>query len=368
MGKQKPVRLIMGDDEYRVQQAARQTIAVWVPADQIAMGLETIDAAQESTEAVCRALDQCREALLTPAFFGMVKTVWLRDAVFLGNPSTLGDSVKERLRHLAAWITTTTGESARLLVSAPKVDKRIAFFIACKKSADVLEFVIPDNTRKAEQYAREQLDVLLAEHGLRAAPAVATAMVARTGADTRQLANEVEKLHAYLGEKSVIQAADVYELVCASRQSIVWDFTDSIGSKDLAGSLRVLRRLLFQKEAPVRLLSMLDSFIRDMILYRHAIDCGWIRRADPSGNTVKWIDLPPEVDGLFAQTMERDPRTTHPYRMGVLARTAAGMRMTQLLRWRELVLKTYRRLFSGNIPPEDHLELLLLEMLSITKN
>ncbi len=364
MAKSRTVRLIFGDDDYRVQESVQATLQEWVPDDQRALGLESIDGALDSADAVCRALEQCREALLTPAFFGMPKTVWLRDITFLAkHPALASESVKLRLRHLADWVAAGDDASMHLLMTANGVDKRTAFYLACKKSATILEFAVPQRSRQADQYAQEQLSKLLAQAELQASAPVKQAIIERAGTDTRQLANEVEKLRAYLGAQGKIPIQLVHDLLPASRQTIIWDFTDVIGRKDLPGALQILRRLLFQKETPVGLLGMLERFVRELILYRHAIDRRWIRRADARGTTVTWADLPPDVDTLFSETMDRDPRTANPYRMGILARTAASFPMQELIQWRHWIVQTYRRMFSGNIPPERQLELLLLQML-----
>lgn len=364
MAKAENVRLIFGDDDYRVQEAVHDTLQEWVPPEQRAMGLETVAGALDNADAVREALDQCLEALLTPAFFGAVKTVWLRDVTFLEKHPSLGvDSVKKKLRRLAEWIAEAKGGNARLLLSASGIDKRTAFFLACKKTADVREYTVPSRPRDADKYAQQQLSALLRQRNLRATSPVMNLIIERAGVDTWQLSNEVEKLRAYLGQESAVTADAVNDLVSASRQSIIWEFTDTIGSRDLAAALRVLRQLLFQKETPVRLLGMLDGFIRELILYRHAVHRRWVRRGGSGGGTAVWADLPPEVEQVLGECMDRDPRKANPYRMGVLARTAASISMARLLQWRELIVQTYQRMFSGNIPPEQHLELLLLRML-----
>ncbi len=363
MADTKNVRLIFGDDDYRVQQAVHDTLQEWAPPEERAMSLEAIEGALDSADAVREALDRCLEALLTPAFFGAVKTVWLRDVSFLGkHPALNHDAVKQRLRRLAEWIAGAENAGARLLISALGVDKRTAFFIACKKTADIQEYAVPSRPRDAEKYALQQLAALLRQQNLRAASPVMNRIVERAGSDTRQLANEVEKLRAYLGQDSVVSGESVAEVVSASRQSIIWEFTDTVGRRDLPAALRVLRQLLFQKETPVRLLGMLDGFLRELILYRHAVHRRWVRRIG-SGITVAWNDVPPEVEEVLSECMDRDPRKANPYRMGILAQTAATLSMSRLLQWRALIVQTYQRMFSGNIPPEQHMELLLLRML-----
>ncbi len=363
MADSRNVRLIFGNDDYRVQQAIHDTLQEWVPAEERAMSLEPIEGSLDSIDAVRDALDGCLEALLTPAFFGAVKTVWLRDVSFLEkHPALNNDSVKQRLRRLAQWIAGAGDAQARLLISASGIDKRTAFFIACKKTADVQEYAVPSRPRDAEKYALQQLTALLRQQNLRAASSVTNRIVERAGSDTRQLANEVEKLRAYLGQESVVTEESVADVVSASRQSIIWEFTDTVGRRELPEALRVLRQLLFQKEAPVRLLGMLDGFLRELILYRHAVHRRWVRRTG-AGVPVAWNDLPPEVEEVLSECMDRDPRKANPYRMGILAQTAATIPMSRLLQWRGLIVQTYQRMFSGNIPPEQHMELLLLRML-----
>jgi len=360
----KPVHLIHGGDEYLVTAKAKNLAEKLVPVEQRALGLEVVEGAATTVEEAVRAIVQCLEALCTVGLFGGSKVVWLRDAAFLSDaPPGKSDAVKSRVDELAQLIKAGLSEGQVLIVSAPKVDKRFAFYKACVANGEVQEFAVSDKAYANEKTARERLQTMLRKRGLRMAEAAVSAFMEKVGTDTRQLVNEVEKLTVFLGEEKTVTVRDVEAVTSASRGAIAWDLADSVGERDLSRAVKVVRQLLFQKESPIRLVSSIGGRIRELIVYREAMDKGWLQvQRQGRGMSVQWAKLPAEAESAL-KAMPRNPRDVHPFRAGKLAEQAALFTAGKLRKCQAAVMEAHGKLVTTALPKPTILELLLVDII-----
>lgn len=352
--------LVFGD-EYLASAKAREIVGALVPEEDRSLGLEIIDGRAETGEAAVSAINACVEALHTMGFLGQPKVVWLRDASFLseagvGRTQLVKESVEGLARELGAGLVP----SQVLLVSAPKVDKRYALYKTCKKAGEIHEFAIPDRPHVAARQAAETARAAFAKAGLEITDDALQLFVERVGADTRLIVNEVGKLSVYLGEEKTAACEDVKTMVSIAREVPAWDLADAFGDKDLPRALSILRQLLFQREVPVRLIATIEGRIRDLMIYREALDRRWLVR---QGGRTAWADVPAEVADVFGNSLRNDPRKTHPYRAGILAGQAAGFSRRELARCQRAAAEAHEKLVSGSTPAEMVLEHLLIRCL-----
>ncbi|MDD4872764.1 MAG: DNA polymerase III subunit delta [Kiritimatiellae bacterium] len=359
------VYLIYGD-EYLVSSSAKEKVESLVPRENQVFGLEIIDGNADSVDAAVNAVDKCREALQTVGFMGGNKVVWFRDVNFLYD-SVTGRSqfVKERVEGLAAFIKDGLPDGQKLVVTSPKVDKRYAFYKACKEAGDVHEFAVPDKAYMAEKQAMQTVFDCFKKAGLRIDEDVAHVFLVKVGTDTRQIVNEIEKLAVYLGNRKEVSANDIQAVVSSSREALAWDLADAFGKRDLKLAISVLRQLLFQKESAIGLIIALENRVRDLMIYREAIDNGWlVVRSGSRGSTAEWGDVPPDIEENFSQDFKTDPRSIHPFRVGIIADQARRFSQRELQKCRKAVLDAHEKLVSRNIPELTILEPLLVRMLS----
>ncbi|VVB84651.1 DNA polymerase III, delta subunit [uncultured archaeon] len=100
-------------------------------------------------------------------------------------------------------------------------------------------------------------------------PDAARELVDSLGADMLLIANELEKLILYVGEKKRITLGDVETLVLAAKQRSLYELTDAISAKDRARALAVLEGLLTAsegEEAAIGHLYMLAKTFRQMLV------------------------------------------------------------------------------------------------------
>ena len=359
------VYLIFGQDDYQSGAKARAVVDGLVPPDRQAFGLECIDGCAGVVDEAVACLSLCRESLNTVGFFNANKVTWLKDASFLGE-DVLGRSasVKDRVNDLAAAIKAGLPDGVSLVVTATQVSKRSAFYKACAKAGDVHEFAVSEKAWEADRSSRQQLSEGLKRLGLRMSRDAADAFLGKVGADTRQIVNELEKLSLYMGkDRQDVRTADIAAVTCASREAVAWDLVDAFGERNLARALAVVRRLLFQKESPIGLVLTLGRRVRDLLLYREALDRGWLRlRESGRGVQPDWGDVPPDIDAAL-ESLNKDPRQAHPFYAGKLAAQARRFSGAELRVCSLLVQETHSRLVTSRLPQSVALELLLVQAL-----
>lgn len=356
--------MVMGGDEYRVSERAREIVdALVAPADRV-FGLDVVDGDVATVADAVTALDACLAALRTVGFMNSRKTVWLRNCAFLSDsPASRSESTRLALAELAACLKDGLPEGVTLVVSAGKVDKRGAFYKACKQLGEVVEFAIPDRAYLAERGARDVLASELKRQRVRMGRAAADAFLGRVGTETRCIANELEKLVVSIGNRREIGVDDVRAVTSWARETPAWDLADAVGRRDLGQALLLLRQLLFQGQSHMRLLNVLETRIRELMVYREALDREWLA-SGTERSPARWREVPEEVDRALAGALSRDPRTAHPFRGNILAGQAAGFSSARLLRCHVLVRGALRAAVSSRIAPQVIVELALVKMLT----
>lgn len=151
----------------------------------------------------------------------------------------------------------------------PKVDVRKGFYKDLGKSAATVVFwplfdnEIPTWIRKRVHQGEKQID-----H-----KALGT-LQNLVGANLRALANEIDKLIIYTGERTTISQKDVERVVGLTKSSSVFDLTGSVAEKRLNDSLRILHSLLEGGESGVSIVSVLTRHFATLTKVRHLFGQG----------------------------------------------------------------------------------------------
>jgi DNA polymerase-3 subunit delta len=361
-----PVHLIFGNDEYVVSTLAREYVRKLVPPEEEALGLEIVDGAAVTVEEARLALKKCIEAVSTLGFFGNRKVIWFRDVNFLSD-TVVGKSqtVKELVTALAGLIQEGLPPGQVLVVSSPKVDKRYAFYKACKSRGTLEEHSVSEKAYAAEREAAERLRGMLKKAKLQMDGSTQQVFLSRVGTDTRQLVNEVQKLAIFVGPGGGVGMKDVEAVTCSSREAAAWDLADALGNRDLPGALRIVRQLLFQKENPIRLIMGIQGRLRELMIYRDGLERGWLTESGMGRRrSLQWGAVPPDIEVLFTEAYLRDPRATHPFRVGLLAGQAGKFTPDQLRQAYDMAVAAHEELVSSSMAPQMVLEMLLLRLLA----
>lgn len=343
------VYFFCGNDEYLVGLNARKKVDGLCPAAEQSLTLETIDGGVSKIDDAVSAIDQCLAAFRTMGLFGGKKVVWLRDASFLKNAVIMKNAdVKRLLADLAGDLRAGLAADQYLIISAPGIDKRSAFYKVLKDVVDIQEYDIPERDYEARPVALKRSITLFKREGYDIDGAAVELFIDRTGFETRQIMNEVEKLVLYKGDDRRITIADVQLMTSSSGEAVAWDFTDAVASRKLGDAIRIYRQLLFQKQTAVGLIIQLESLFQNLLRFREYMEAGWLRM---NGNRIQWAS-DPEIDEYFAGMLD-DPRTMHWFRSSKIANQAATYTVRRLEASKTLIVDTHERMLSGGSIPHD---------------
>lgn len=358
------VHLYVGDDEFAVRTAASVLLDTLVPEADRAFGLEVVEGQAGNSEEALLSLRRCEEAFLTRGFLMTgAKVVWWRSVTFLADGQTAQvDDVKAKVKAFAQMLKEVEGEGNILVITAPKVDRRSMLFKVCSERYSLREFAVPEKSAEAGRYAQSTVVQELTARGLRANREVVDRFLARAGSDSRQIAGEVEKLSLYVHGRRDVTVDDVDAIVSASAESAMWDIQDAVGRRDLGYGLRVLRNLLDQRESPIGIVTMILNRLKELQVYREALDRGWLQFA-PGGKMAEWGGMEPEVEAQVTYVLRKSPRSQHPFRAGLLAKQAQLYSPAMLRRALQQVMAAQEALVSSSVPPAILLELLLTRLL-----
>ncbi|MDA0322963.1 MAG: DNA polymerase III subunit delta [Verrucomicrobia bacterium] len=360
-----PFQLVFGDDEFHVTAAAREIVDALVPEEERVFGLESLDGRADTVDHALSILRRLEESLFTLSFLGGRKLVWLQDANFLYD-TIIGRSegVKSGVSALAASVKSGLPDGHVLLVTAPKVDKRMSLYKSASEIGQVQIFDQPNKPQQADKAARGLFTDWASDLGLQARQDVVAAFVERAGTDTRTIMNELEKLGVYLGEERSLSTDEVERLVTPSREIPAWDLADAIGRRDLPRALSVLRQLVFQRVSPIALIAGIEGRFRDLVLLGEALDHGWAALSSSGRqDQLNWQGLPLEVAEQYDDMLKADPRKLNPYRASILASQARNYSAAELEWCQRATLRTHKRLVSTGLPAAVILELLVVDLI-----
>jgi DNA polymerase III subunit delta len=155
-----------------------------------------------------------------------------------------------------------------LVVAAGKVDGRLPLV---KKLAAAGRRVPTQVEREGTWDAQRPvlgpvIGALLAGTGKRVDAAAETRLGELLGDDARVLASELAKLAAYVGDREVIGAKDVDELVPRVAEDPFFALGNAVEARDLAAALGVLARASEDGASPFLLLGSLAGTVRRLVL------------------------------------------------------------------------------------------------------
>ena len=157
-----------------------------------------------------------------------------------------------------------------LVVAAGKVDGRLPLV---KKLAAAGRRVTTQVEKEGAWDAQRPvlgpvLDALLAGTGKRVDPGAEARLAALVGGDARVLASEVAKLVSYAGDRPVITAKDVDEIVTRVAEDPFFALGNAVEARDLRAALGVLGRSFQDGASPFMLLGSLAGTVRRLIVER----------------------------------------------------------------------------------------------------
>ena len=361
-----PLVLICGDDDFAVKQRARQLFQQWCEALG-GMDHETIDARAGNTDEALKALARLREGLQTLPFFGGAKAIWFKDCSFLGEDRTSSSSlVLEDLAELAHQLKTFSWQGVRLLVSAAKPDRRRTFYKTLEKfgvvetfeawSIDDKDWVAQAETAAARAVRARKKNISDEALG---------ALVHAVGPNAAQLANEVEKVSLYVGERPDISVEDVAAVVTRNKQARSFAVAEALGERNLPRLMRALDEELWsmqfdRQKSEIGLLYGIISKVRVLLFLKEMMREGWIKGEPDYGRFKSQLDRVP-ADQL-PQDKKFNPLAMHPFVLHKAVGQVKNYTSAELVQAMSRLLDCNRRLVSSGLDERLVLQQTLLEI------
>lgn len=343
---------VVGSDESEVKRVARDLSLKLAPKGAGEFGVEIIDGAAENAEQARQRVTHTIDALLTLPFFGDGKLVWLKNASFLADTVTgKSESVLEAVEMLSEKLQAGLGPDVTFLLSAPDIDKRRSFYKTLGKIANLQVLDKIDTSRGNWE---EQVEALIAAEGrktgLRFDRDALELFVQLTGADTRQIANELEKLDLYLGKKRVVDHDTVRLLVAQTREGVVFELGNVLARRDLRESLILVDQLLRQGETAIGILfAAIIPTVRNLLVAKDLM--------------VRYKLRPPDNPFNFARNLERLPQdairhlprkkdgTVNTFSLGFAAQGAMKYQLPELEEALEACLEANQKMVTTQLDP-----------------
>jgi DNA polymerase-3 subunit delta len=347
-----PLYLITGDDDFAVKARARHLFDKW-REEGGGFDHEIIDATASNSSGALGAISKLREALQTLPFFGGSKVVWFQNCNFLGEERTAsGQAVTEALASLAEDLKSFTWENVKLLITSPKVDKRKTFYKTIDKLGSVESFAgwsadDKDWIDQAEIAARQQIRAL----GKSISDDALSALVANVGPNSRLLANEIEKLSIFAGERRELTLSDVDTIVSRNKQAKAFALADAVGNRDIGRLLRTLDQELWalrtdSQKTGIGILYGIISKVRSMLFLKEMIKEGWISAGSDYSRFKAALETIPAHE--LPEDRRFNPLAMHPYMLYNSLAHARNYSSGELVRAMELLLAANQRFVTSS--------------------
>lgn len=247
----KPVYLITGSDETKVETAARRLRDRVVSDSGTDLNVDVFDASRDSAHAVMQAAS-------TPPFGEGPRLVMV---------TGIGAWHKTDKDIISAFLAEPADYCCLALVGGG-LRKNEALYRAVKDKGQVLTYDAPrqsDLPAWAMDQARKRgLDLEI--HGARR-------LIAMAGTDQRTIITELEKLAAYRPEGKV--SGEDIDAVCWSSVEVkTWDLTDALGARDKAATFRYLEQLLADHTDPNAVFYSLAAHLKQLSSVAEAAERG----------------------------------------------------------------------------------------------
>jgi DNA polymerase-3 subunit delta len=263
-----PFIFICGADDFLVGRLGRARYDELAAEITDEFSREVIAGFANNVDEVETAIARFRDAVQTVSMFGGRRLVWFKDVSFLSDSRTGNtESAKAAVEHLQTILEGVNPADVAILITAAPIDRRKSFFKWCEKTADYTFVGAANPEDAAEALAvtalaeAKALGVTLERDAL-------SLLLARSGANTRFLVSEVNKLAAHADSGKTITEADVEELTPNLAEGDFFEATERFFRGDLRGTLAAFDRHFFAGESARPLLASMQNRNRLLIQLR----------------------------------------------------------------------------------------------------
>lgn len=148
-------------------------------------------------------------------------------------------------------------ETSCLLFVEEKVEKTSALYKAVGKFGQAVEF-----KKLTDRELSAWIKKICKDNGMEMDGEVSGLFLQTVGSDMENIEGELMKLISYKGEEKIILAEDIHEVCTVSLEAIVFDLVKAVAEKRPEKAVQIYRTLLFKKESPYMILSLITRQFR----------------------------------------------------------------------------------------------------------
>lgn len=252
LSEYKPVYLIYGDQDVKVEQALDALKREVGELADLDFNSETFDGESANADVIVAACN-------TLPFASERRLVVVRNVDKMAKDGT--DRIIDYVGDPA--------ETTILALVAKKIAKNTRLYKAVDKINGILERQGPTRA----EWPRET-QKLFAVKGRNLSADGAELLVSYVGRDLRRILIEADKIIAYAGVRTELTRADIEAVVAQTAKASIFDFTGALANRDCATALRLLDTLLGDGESVYGLEAMSLRTIRDLISVGALVDRG----------------------------------------------------------------------------------------------
>jgi DNA polymerase-3 subunit delta len=270
-----PFTFLCGADDFLVGRLGQQRFAALAAEVPDEFSREVLNGFAGNVGEVESAINRFRESVQTVSMFGGKRAIWLKDVNFLADSVTgRAETTLTLVEDLQQILAAVNPADTAVLITAAPVDRRRSFPKWCEKTAD---FTLVGG---GEDDGEALAGVVLAEAqavGATLSPDAVRLLLAKVGANTRLLVEEVRKLAAYVNAGETIEDKHVAELTPNTAEGDFFEAAESFFSGDLKWTLAALQRHFFAGGDARPVISALQNRNRILLQVRALVDAGDVR-------------------------------------------------------------------------------------------
>jgi DNA polymerase-3 subunit delta len=156
-----------------------------------------------------------------------------------------------------------------LVLIASEADLRLKIYKTLKEHADVVEF-----PQFKEYQIPNWIEERIIQRGKRITPEAVQIFHAQTDRSLRELQNEIDKLFIYIGDKPVIDADDVSNIVGISKEFNNFGLQKAVGEKNLEKALSIMDQMMERGEVPAPTIATLTGFFQKLWMVQEMMQKG----------------------------------------------------------------------------------------------
>ncbi|PTY08648.1 DNA polymerase III subunit delta [Opitutaceae bacterium EW11] len=276
MAAAKPFVFVCGPDDFLVNRLGKERFDDLTKDVTDEFSREVLSGFANNVSDVEAAVNRFRESVQTVSMFGGKRVVWLKDVNFLADSVTgRAESTLKLVEDLQAILAAINPDETSVIVTAAPVDRRRAFPKWCEKTAE-FHLVGGDSEGSADALG----GIVLGEArtlGVSFGEGALELLLAKVGANTRLLIEEVHKLATYVGDAGKIEETTVAELTPNVAEGDFFEAAEAFFSGDLKWTLAALHRHFFAGGDARPIIAALQNRNRILLQVRALMDSGEVK-------------------------------------------------------------------------------------------